>query len=41
MKKQETIYIMSLQQMEKWNFENGVVVHNYIWHMLDGNIEAL
>ena len=20
------------------DFENGVLVHNYVWHMLDGNI---
>ena len=35
MKKQETIYIMSLAN---GHFENVVLVHNYVWHMLDGNI---
>ena len=28
-------------ELSKWkngNFENGVLVHNYVWHMLDGNI---
>ena len=28
-------------ELSKWkngDFENGVLVHNYVWHMLDGNI---
>lgn len=28
-------------ELKKWkngNFENGVEVHNYVWHMLDGNV---
>ena len=28
-------------ELNKWkngNFENGILVHNYVWHMLNGNI---